>query len=46
METGPRFTVSSERQEKPGIDLVIPGLVVQRVIHFTTAAPFQAGEAG
>ena len=37
-ETGPRFTVSSERPEKRGIDLAIPGLVVWRVIHYTTAA--------
>ena len=28
METGPQFKVSSERAEKWGIDLVIPGLVV------------------
>ena len=27
-ETGPLFKVSSERQEKRGIDLAIPGLVV------------------
>ena len=27
-ETGPLFKVSSERTEKWGIDLVIPGLVV------------------
>ena len=38
-ETGPRFKVSSERPKKRGIDLAIPGLVVQRVIHYTTAAP-------
>ena len=38
-ETGPRFKVSSERPEKRGIDLATPGLVVQRVIHYTTAAP-------
>ena len=38
-ETGPRFKVSSERPEKRGIDLAIPGLVVYRVIHYTTAAP-------
>ena len=37
-ETGPRFKVSSERPEKRGIDLATPGLVVQRVIHYTTAA--------
>ena len=38
-ETGPPFKVSSERPEKRGIDLATPGLVVQRVIHYTTAAP-------
>ena len=38
-ETGPRFKVSSERPEKRGVDLATPGLVVQRVIHYTTAAP-------
>ena len=38
-ETGPRFKVSSERPEKWGIDLATPGLVVQSVIHYTTAAP-------
>ena len=27
-ETGPRFKVSSERPEKRGIDLAIPGLVI------------------
>ena len=41
-ETGPRFKVSSERPEKRGIDLATPGLVVQRVIHYTTAAPRNA----
>ena len=40
-ETGPRFKVSSERPEKRGIDLATPGLVVQRVIHYTTAAPYE-----
>ena len=40
-ETGPRFKVSSERPEKRGIDLATPGLVVQRVIHYTTAAPLR-----
>ena len=39
METRPRFKVSSERPEKQGIDLAIPGLVVLHVIHYTTAAP-------
>ena len=43
-ETGPRFKVSSERPEKRGIDLATPGLVVQRVIHYTTAAPIIAYE--
>ena len=38
-ETGPRFKVSSERQVKREIELALPGLVVQRVIHHTTAAP-------
>ena len=38
-ETGPRFKVSSERPDERGIDLAIPGLVVKRVIHYTTAAP-------
>ena len=38
-ETGPRFKVSSERPEKRGIDLAIPGLVVKRIFHYTTAAP-------
>ena len=42
-ETGPRFKVSSERPEKRGIDLATPGLVVQRVIHYTTAAPMDQG---
>ena len=38
-ETGPRFKASSERPEKRGIDVAIPGLVGWRVIHYTTAAP-------
>ena len=42
-ETGPRFKVSSERLEKQGVDLAIPGLAVQRVIHYTTAAPRSLG---
>ena len=37
--TGPRFKISSEKPEKRGIDHAIPGLIVQLVIHFTTAAP-------
>ena len=36
---GPQFKVSSERWEKQGINLAIPGLVVQHAIHYTTAAP-------
>ena len=39
---GTPFKVSSKRPEKPGIDL-IPGFVVQRVIHYTTAAPNSTG---
>ena len=38
-QTGPRFKVSSERPNKRGIDLAIPGLVVWRVIHYSAAAP-------
>ena len=38
-EMGPRFKISSERPEKRGIYLVIPGWVVYRVIHYTTATP-------
>ena len=37
-DLGPRFKVSSEKPEERGIDLVITGLVVQRVIHYTTTA--------
>ena len=40
-ETRPRFKVSSERPEKQGIGFAIPGLVVQRAIHYNTAAPFK-----
>ena len=29
-ETGPRFKVSSERLEKPGIELTTPGLEIRR----------------
>ena len=32
-ETGPRFKVSSERQEKREINLAIPGLIVYRLCH-------------
>ena len=39
METGPRVKVSSESPEKREMDLAIPGLVVQRFIHYTIAAP-------
>ena len=39
METGPRFKVSYEKSVKWGIDLAIPELIVQRVIHYTTTAP-------
>ena len=35
-ETGPRFKVSSERPEKRGIDLAIPGLVVGTDIYEQT----------
>ena len=41
---GPRFKVSSERPKKRGIDLATPGLVVQRVIHYITAAPKSIGK--
>ena len=37
-ETGPRFKVSSERQEKPGISFVTPGLLS------TTLQPFLTSE--
>ena len=36
-EMGLQFKVSSERPEKLGIGPAIPGLVVQCVIHYTTA---------
>ena len=38
METGPRFKVS-ERLKKRGIELAIPGLVVQQVIHYNAESP-------
>ena len=45
METGSRFKVSSERPKKreialaiPGLVRAIPGLVVQRVVHYITIA--------
>ena len=37
METGPRFIVSSERLEKPEIELTIPGLqgeLLNHDVHF------------
>ena len=37
-ETEPWFNVSSEGTEKRGIDLATPGLVVQHVVSYTTAA--------
>ena len=39
METGPWFKVSCDRLEKIGMDLVTPGSVVQRVIHYTILTP-------
>ena len=44
-ETGSRFKVSSERPEKRGIDLAIPGLLVQLVIHYATAASYGIGQS-
>ena len=38
-ETGPRLKVSSESPEKQGMDPTIRGLIVQLVIHSTTATP-------
>ena len=38
-EMGPWLKVSSKRPEKRGINLAIPGLVVWRVIHYTTTSP-------
>ena len=35
---GPPFKVSFERAAKQAIDIAIPGLVAQCVIHYTTAA--------
>ena len=43
-ETGSRFKVSSERPEKRGIKFAIPGLIVLRVIYYTTTAPDFDGE--
>ena len=37
LEMGPWCKVSTERLEKLRINLLIPGWVVQRVIHYTTA---------
>ena len=42
-EMGPRFKVSSERPVKREIDLAIPGLVILRVIHYTTTAHIEIG---
>ena len=36
---GPRFKVSSDRMEKPGIKHATPGLQGTWFIHYTTAAP-------
>ena len=45
MESGPRFKVSFERPEKRRkIGLATPGLVVQRVILYNTAAPEYCAE--
>ena len=41
-KTGPMYKVSSERPEKPGTDLVTPGLVVPHVTHYTTSTPFDS----
>ena len=47
METGPRLKVSSDRLEKPGIELATPGLQGKWLIHYTTAAPiFSCVRAG
>ena len=35
---GPRFKVSSERQEKPGIELTSPGFEGKWLNHYTTEA--------
>ena len=43
METGLQFKVSFERPEKQGINLVIPGLVVQHVIQYSTATSRKIG---
>ena len=37
-ETGPRFKVSSERLEKPRIELTTPGLEGKWLNHYTTEA--------
>ena len=48
METRPRFKVSSERTENRGIDLATPGLVAQRVIHYSLPRlqPSDSGSSG
>ena len=37
-ETGPRFKVTSERLEKPGIELTTPGSEGKWLNHYTTEA--------
>ena len=36
METGPRFKISSERLEKPRMELMTPGLEGELLYHYTT----------
>ena len=43
VESRTRFKVSSARRKKLGIDPVTPGLVVQLVIHYTTATSNAGG---
>ena len=38
METVPRFKISSERLEKPGIELTTPGLQGELLYHYTAEA--------
>ena len=40
---GPWLKVSSDRLVKPGIKPATPGLQGKRFIHYTTAAPAEAG---
>ena len=42
-EMGTQFKVSFGRSEKQWNDISTPGLVVQCVIHYTTAAPLGRG---